>query len=41
MQASTTALPMYLQISEFLTREIAIGRWSEGDRLPQVLCAKL
>jgi GntR family transcriptional regulator len=34
MQASTTALPMYLQISEFLTREIAIGRWSEGDRLP-------
>jgi GntR family transcriptional regulator len=34
MQASTTALPLYLQISEFLTREIAIGRWSEGARLP-------
>jgi GntR family transcriptional regulator len=34
MQASTTALPLYIQISELLTREIAAGRWVEGDRLP-------
>lgn len=34
MQASAAALPLYTQISELLTREIAAGRWAEGDRLP-------
>ena len=28
------ALPIYLQISESLTRDIASGRFSDGDRLP-------
>ncbi len=27
-------LPLYLQISELLVREIAAGRWQPGDRLP-------
>jgi GntR family transcriptional regulator len=34
MQATSPALPLYIQISELLTREIAAGRWTEGDRLP-------
>lgn len=34
IQASAAALPLYIQISELLTREIAAGRWVEGDRLP-------
>lgn len=31
---SNTALPLYLQISESLTREIAAGRLMDGERLP-------
>jgi GntR family transcriptional regulator len=34
IQTSAAALPLYIQISELLTREIAAGRWAEGDRLP-------
>ena len=29
-----TALPIYMQISEFLIREIAAGRLVDGQRLP-------
>lgn len=29
-----TALPLYLQLSEFLIREIAVGHLIDGDRLP-------
>ncbi len=28
------SLPLYMQISEALTREMAAGHWSAGDRLP-------
>ena len=31
---SPTALPLYLQVSELLIREIAAGRLSNGERLP-------
>ncbi len=31
---SPTALPLYLQVSELLIREIAAGRLSDGQRLP-------
>lgn len=31
---SPTALPIYLQVSELLTREIAAGRLVDGQRLP-------
>lgn len=34
MQESTTALPLYLQLSEFLIREISAGRMADGDKLP-------
>ena len=27
-------LPLYIQISELLTREIGAGRWHAGERLP-------
>lgn len=30
----TKQLPLYIQISELLTREIAAGHWLPGDRLP-------
>ncbi len=33
-QPVTTPIPLYLQISESISREIAAGRFSEGDRLP-------
>jgi GntR family transcriptional regulator len=41
--ATSTSLPLYIQISELLTREIAAGHWMEGDRLPPeaVLADKL
>ena len=32
-QKSASALPRYIQISEFLVREIAAGRLSDGERL--------
>ena len=32
--AKTTSLPLYLQLSEFLIREIAVGRLADGDKLP-------
>jgi GntR family transcriptional regulator len=32
--AAPSSLPLYIQITELLTREIAAGRWAEGDRLP-------
>ncbi|MGA8516384.1 MAG: GntR family transcriptional regulator, partial [Burkholderiaceae bacterium] len=32
--AASATLPLYIQISELLTREIAAGRWTQGDRLP-------
>jgi GntR family transcriptional regulator len=32
--ATPSSLPLYIQITELLTREIAAGRWAEGDRLP-------
>ena len=32
--ADTTPIPLYLQISESISREIAAGRFNEGDRLP-------
>lgn len=31
---SASSLPLYLQLSEFLIREIAAGRISDGDKLP-------
>ena len=31
---NATSLPLYLQLSEFLIREIAAGRLSDGDKLP-------
>jgi GntR family transcriptional regulator len=31
---TSISLPLYVQISELLTREIAAGHWVEGDRLP-------
>ena len=34
MPESTTALPLYLQLSEFLIREISAGRMANGDKLP-------
>lgn len=30
----STLIPLYLQISESISRDIAAGRFSEGDRLP-------
>ncbi len=32
--ADSTLIPLYLQISESISREIAAGRFAEGDRLP-------
>lgn len=32
--SDTTPLPLYLQISESISREIAAGRFNDGDRLP-------
>lgn len=32
--SKTTPLPLYLQISESISREIAAGRFNDGDRLP-------
>lgn len=32
--SNTTPLPLYLQISESISREIAAGRFNDGDRLP-------
>jgi GntR family transcriptional regulator len=32
--ATPSSLPLYIQITELLTREIAAGRWASGDRLP-------
>jgi GntR family transcriptional regulator len=32
--SASATLPLYIQISELLTREIAAGRWTDGDRLP-------
>ena len=32
-QKSASALPRFIQISEFLVREIAAGRLSDGERL--------
>lgn len=32
--SSSTLIPLYLQISESISREIAAGRFGEGDRLP-------
>ena len=34
LPADSTLIPLYLQISESITREIAAGRFAEGDRLP-------
>ncbi|CUH77770.1 HTH-type transcriptional repressor YvoA [Tritonibacter multivorans] len=34
IQGAPTALPIYMQISEFLIREIAAGRLVDGERLP-------
>ncbi len=34
LEAGTTPLPLYLQISESISREIAAGRFNDGDRLP-------
>jgi GntR family transcriptional regulator len=34
LPADSTLIPLYLQISESLSREIAAGRFTEGDRLP-------
>ena len=31
---TSISLPLYIQISELLTREIAAGHWVDGDRLP-------
>lgn len=31
---SSTTIPLYLQISESISREIAAGRYTDGDRLP-------
>lgn len=41
--AHARTLPLYLQISERLTREIAAGHWADGERLPTEvdLAAKL
>ena len=33
-QPQPQRLPLYMQISELLTREIAAGRWLQGERLP-------
>ena len=33
-RTDTATIPLYLQISESISREIAAGRFSEGDRLP-------
>ncbi|MFV1531414.1 MULTISPECIES: GntR family transcriptional regulator [unclassified Phaeobacter] len=33
-RSTASALPLYLQISESLTREIAAGRLADGERLP-------
>ena len=43
MSNSSTALPIYIQISELLTREITAGLYAAGDRLPPEaeLAAKL
>jgi GntR family transcriptional regulator len=32
--SAATLIPLYLQISESISREIAAGRYREGDRLP-------
>jgi GntR family transcriptional regulator len=34
MQKRSTSLPIYIQISELLQREIAAGLYAQGDRLP-------
>ena len=34
LKQGSTPIPLYLQISESLGREIAAGRFTEGDRLP-------
>ncbi|MEY4749284.1 MAG: hypothetical protein RIQ60_1498 [Pseudomonadota bacterium] len=31
---ASQALPLYMQITELLTREIAAGHWQSGERLP-------
>ena len=31
---NSTSIPLYLQISESITRDMAAGRYSNGDRLP-------
>jgi len=43
MPTSSTSLPIYIQISELLTREITAGLYAAGDRLPPEaeLAAKL
>ena len=33
-RAGSTLIPLYLQISESISREIAAGRFAPGDRLP-------
>ena len=32
--AKSTSLPLYLQLSEFLIREISVGRLADGDKFP-------
>jgi GntR family transcriptional regulator len=34
MSTTPQALPLYMQITELLTRELAAGRWQNGERLP-------
>jgi GntR family transcriptional regulator len=34
MSPAAQALPLYMQITELLTREIAAGHWQSGERLP-------
>lgn len=34
MESDATALPKYMQLAEFLIREITAGRYAVGDRLP-------
>ena len=32
--AGSTLIPLYMQISESISRDIAAGRFADGDRLP-------